>query len=247
MTFKVGRAPKEVSAYRNLLYKKIPSLASVNEEHETRDMPVPLPDVDVVTFSLLLDWVYNPMWAETLNPKTSQEISYLLKLYCLGEKYHAEELLDVVIDAIEYGCATKRLVPTLDEVLYCYEHTEDTSPLRQLIVSLLSKQLTDSNELEELEKISNDKAVSKALSTSDDLVADFVKSVRSEKQVSLVSAADRCKYHVHGKDRKEWYCDGKKYLHLWGVPREVDRVDRAQLMEWSPPLEKIEKPEDSSW
>lgn len=228
MTFTVGDPSKVFRVHRNIICDKIPWFASVDEDLETGEIGMTLKDVDKSTFSALQNWLYNPTWAETLNAKDSEDIFGLLQLYCFGEEYPADELRDIVIDAIDYRCEKDKLAPSVQEMLYCYKRTEKTSPLRRLLVSLFTKKL---KECEEWEENWNSSAISHAFRTSPDLTADFVESLRSENRNNPVTAQDRCKYHVHEKDYKAWYCEKKKWFTPWGVPKEGARVDRPSLME----------------
>lgn len=126
-----------------------------------------LPDEDDEPFKLFVGWLYSE---RVPAPKEEKDLSPLLDLYLMAEKWEIQRLLREVLDAVrEYYHATDSW-PNLRRVQYIYANTEAESPMRKLLVSCVARML-----------ITNDNVPShweNALQKNGQLAVDIIRSVQ---------------------------------------------------------------------
>jgi hypothetical protein len=97
-----------------------------------------LPDEEDESFKLFIGWLYSE---RIPTPRTEEELSPLLDLYLMGEKWEIKKLMLEVLDAVRNYYLETDSWPSLRRVQYIYSNTENESPMRQLLVSCVARML----------------------------------------------------------------------------------------------------------
>ncbi|TKA23639.1 hypothetical protein B0A54_18070 [Friedmanniomyces endolithicus] len=113
------------------------------EWNHDRIRTIPIPDDDADVFQVYAQWLYQAkilVQQHNEDPKSSGELSRLLKCYIFGEKIHDVVFQNVTIDSIfAYVHKEKdgtRWYPTDADTVY--DGTPEGSPLRMLIVDMFA-------------------------------------------------------------------------------------------------------------
>lgn len=114
--------------FRNIFYNK-----EGNKNHTYG-----LPDEDDGPFKLFVGWLYS-----THVPPVAEEkdLSPLIDLYLMGEKWEIRSLVTDVMEQIRKWYSDSDTLPSLRRVQYVYANTEQESPLRVLLVSCVARML----------------------------------------------------------------------------------------------------------
>lgn len=97
-----------------------------------------LPDEDDEPFRLFVGWLYSERIPA---PKEEKDLSPLLDMYLMAEKWEIRRLVVEVLDAVRGYYHETDSWPSLRRVQYIYSNTENESPMRQLLVSCVARML----------------------------------------------------------------------------------------------------------
>jgi hypothetical protein len=114
--------------FRNIFHKKTGKKESVYG----------LPDEEDEPFKLFIGWLYSE---RIPTPRTEEDLSPLMDLYLMGEKWEIKRLMLEVLDAVRNYYLETDTWPSLRRVQYIYSNTEIESPMRQLLVSCVARML----------------------------------------------------------------------------------------------------------
>ena len=114
--------------FRNIFYNK-----EGNKNHTFG-----LPDEDDAPFKLFVGWLYSE---SVPVPREEKDLSPLLDLYLMAEKWQIKKLIVDVLDTVRRWYHDTDSWPGLRRVQYIYSNTEIESPMRQLLVSCIARML----------------------------------------------------------------------------------------------------------
>ena len=97
-----------------------------------------LPDEDDEPFRMFVGWLYSD---HIPTPKEEKDLTPLLDLYLMGEKWEIKKLILEVLDAVRRWYHDTDTWPGLRRVQYIYSNTELESPMRQLLVQCVARML----------------------------------------------------------------------------------------------------------
>lgn len=97
-----------------------------------------LPDEEDEPFKLFVGWLYSE---RVPAPREEKDLSPLLDLYLMAEKWEIKRLIIEVLDAVRTFYHDTDSWPSLRRVQYIYANTEAESPMRQLLVSCVARML----------------------------------------------------------------------------------------------------------
>ncbi|SMQ48105.1 unnamed protein product [Zymoseptoria tritici ST99CH_3D7] len=97
-----------------------------------------LPDEGDEPFKMFVGWLYSE---RIPTPRSEDELSPLLDLYLMGEKWEIKKLIVEALDAVRIFYLETDSWPSLRRVQYIYANTEVESPMRQLLVSCAARML----------------------------------------------------------------------------------------------------------
>lgn len=114
--------------FRNIFYNK----------EGSKNHAYGLPDEDDAPFKIFVGWLYSE---SVPTPKEEKDLSPLLDLYLMGEKWEIRKLIIDVLDAVRRWYHDTDTWPGLRRVQYIYSNTELESPMRQLLVQCIARML----------------------------------------------------------------------------------------------------------
>lgn len=114
--------------FRNIFWKKTGK----------KDSVYGLPDEEDEPFKLFVGWLYSE---RIPTPKKEDDLSPLLDVYLMAEKWEIKKLMLEVLDAVRTYYHETDTWPTLRRVQYIYSNSEVESPMRQLLVSCVARML----------------------------------------------------------------------------------------------------------
>ncbi|KAK0269097.1 hypothetical protein LTR35_015006 [Friedmanniomyces endolithicus] len=114
--------------FRNIFHKK----------EGAKESEYSLPDDDDEPFRMFVAWLYSD---HIPTPKQEKDLSPLLELYLMGEKWEIKRLIIEVLDAVRRWYHDTDTWPGLRRVQYIYGNTELESPMRQLLVQCVARML----------------------------------------------------------------------------------------------------------
>lgn len=114
--------------FRNIFWKKTGK----------KDSVYGLPDEDDDAFKLFVGWLYSE---RIPTPKKEDDLSPLLDVYLMAEKWEIKKLMLEVLDAVRSYYHETDTWPTLRRVQYIYSNSEVESPMRQLLVQCVARML----------------------------------------------------------------------------------------------------------
>lgn len=114
--------------FRNIFYNKTGS----------KNRFYGLPDEDDEPFKLFVGWLYSE---RVPPPKEETDLSPLLDVYLMAEKWEIKRLILEVLDAVRAWYQETDTWPSLRRVQYIYANTENESPMRQLLVNCVARML----------------------------------------------------------------------------------------------------------
>ncbi|EME47090.1 hypothetical protein DOTSEDRAFT_20899 [Dothistroma septosporum NZE10] len=97
-----------------------------------------LPDDEDEPFRLFVGWLYSE---RVPPPKEEKDLSPLLDMYLMAEKWEIRRLIIEVLDAVRLYYYESDTWPSLRRVQYIYANTEQESPMRQLLVQCVARML----------------------------------------------------------------------------------------------------------
>lgn len=97
-----------------------------------------LPDEEDEPFKLFVAWLYSE---RVPIPKEEKDLSPLLDVYLMAEKWEIKKLLREVLDTVREYYHETDTWPNLRRVQYIYANTEAESPMRKLLVSCVARML----------------------------------------------------------------------------------------------------------
>jgi len=97
-----------------------------------------LPDEDDAPFRLFVGWLYSSKIAV---PDKEGDLTDLLDLYLMGEKWSIAALVKDTLDAVRKFYRQTDTYPGLRRVQYIYANTDRESPMRQLLVGSIARML----------------------------------------------------------------------------------------------------------
>ncbi|KXT14423.1 hypothetical protein AC579_8353 [Pseudocercospora musae] len=103
-----------------------------------------LPDEEDEPFKIFVGWLYSERIPA---PKEESNLSPLLDVYLMAEKWEIKRLIHEVLDAVRRYYHDTDTWPSLRRVQYIYSNTETDSPMRQLLVSCVARMLVTGNEV----------------------------------------------------------------------------------------------------
>jgi len=114
--------------FRNIFWKKTGK----------KDSVYGLPDEEDGPFKLFVGWLYSE---RIPTPRNEEDLSPLLDLYLMGERWEIKKLMLEVLDAVRTYYHETDTWPSLRRVQYIYANSEVESPMRQLLVSCVARML----------------------------------------------------------------------------------------------------------
>jgi hypothetical protein len=129
-----------------------------------------LPDEEDESFRLFVGWLYSNRIAP---PDEENELGSLLDLYLMGEKWQIASLVKDVLDAVRKFYRLTDTFPGLRRVQYIYANSDEESPMRQLLVSSVARQLVLGDSIPA--------HWSRALRKNGELAVDFIQAVQAWK------------------------------------------------------------------
>ncbi|KAI5357993.1 putative BTB/POZ domain-containing protein [Septoria linicola] len=112
-----------------------------NQKNGRKNSVFGLPDEEDGPFKLFVGWLYSE---SVPAPKEEKDLSPLLDVYLMAEKWEIRRLLQEVMDAVRTFYNDTDSWPSLRRVQYIYSNTEDESPMRKLLVSCVARMLVTS-------------------------------------------------------------------------------------------------------
>ncbi|KAI5197688.1 hypothetical protein E4T38_07876 [Aureobasidium subglaciale] len=116
--------------FRNIFYSK-----------ENKNRQFGLPDEEDEPFRLFVGWLYS---AHTPTPKEEKDLTVLLDLYLMAEKWEIRDLTLEVLKSVRNWYKESNTYPALRRVQYIYANTDLESPMRQLLISSVARNLVTS-------------------------------------------------------------------------------------------------------
>lgn len=101
-----------------------------------------LPDEEDEPFKLFVGWLYSE---RVPAPREEKDLTPLLDMYLMAEKWEIRKLIVEVLDAVRRYYHDTDSMPSLRRVQYIYSNTEAESPMRQLLVSCVARMLVLGN------------------------------------------------------------------------------------------------------
>jgi hypothetical protein len=150
--------------FSKIFYTKTPSSRSGGNK------AFGLPDEEDEPFRLFVGWLYSSRIAA---PDEEKELGSLLDLYLMGEKWQIASLVKDVLDAVRRFYRLTESYPGLRRVQYIYANTDEDSPMRQLLVSSVARQLVLAESLPA--------HWNKALRKNGELAVDLIQAVQAWK------------------------------------------------------------------
>ena len=126
-----------------------------------------LPDEEDEPFKMFVGWLYSE---RVPAPKEESDLSPLLDVYLMAEKWEIKRLIHEVLDAVRRYYHDTDTWPSLRRVQYIYSNTENDSPMRQLLVSCVARMLVTGNEVP--------KHWEQALQKNGQLAVDIIRAVQ---------------------------------------------------------------------
>ncbi|PSK45231.1 hypothetical protein B9Z65_2371 [Elsinoe australis] len=114
--------------FRDIFYKKT----------QHRNTAFGLPDEDDEPFRLFVGWLYSNAVPA---PNEENDLGHLFDLYLMGEKWAIKELMVAVLETVRKFYNDTQTYPGLRRVQYVYGNTSDDSPMRQLLVGAVARDL----------------------------------------------------------------------------------------------------------
>jgi len=97
-----------------------------------------LPDEDDEPFRLFVGWLYS---SAIPIPEKEGDLTGLLDLYLMGEKWSIAALVKDTLDAVRKFYRQTDTYPSLRRVQYIYANTDSDSPMRKLLVGSIARML----------------------------------------------------------------------------------------------------------
>lgn len=116
--------------FRNIFYSK-----------ENKNRQFGLPDEEDEPFRLFVGWLYS---GHTPTPREEKDLTILLDLYLMAEKWEIRDLTLEVLKSVRNWYKESDTYPALRRVQYIYANTDLESPMRQLLISSVARNLVTS-------------------------------------------------------------------------------------------------------
>ncbi|KAL1648791.1 hypothetical protein SLS58_001971 [Diplodia intermedia] len=160
-----------------------------------------LPDDEDEPFAAFVSWLYSQ---HIKPPAEEKDLTTLIDLYLMGEKWQAPALVRDALRATREWYARTDTYPGLRRVQYVYANTDEDSEMRRLMVSSVARMMA----LTETIPPHWDKALRK----NGQLAVDLIKSIQSwridpalvpDMRRAVEEKADDCCYAADGSRKKE--------------------------------------------
>ncbi|GAB1737996.1 hypothetical protein NU219Hw_g2507t1 [Hortaea werneckii] len=119
--------------FRNVFWTNTPT-----DKGNRQNPTFGLPDDDDIPFRHFVGWLYSD---HIPPPREEKDLTTLIDLYLMGEKWSIPRLTHAVLEAIRVFYHDTDSWPSLRRVQYVYGHSEPESALRQLLVSCVARML----------------------------------------------------------------------------------------------------------
>ncbi|KAI4725070.1 hypothetical protein E4T49_07184 [Aureobasidium sp. EXF-10728] len=117
--------------FRNIFYSK-----------ENKNRQFGLPDEEDEPFRIFVGWLYS---GHTPTPESEKDLTLLLDLYLMAEKWEIRDLTLEVLKSVRNWYKESDTYPALRRVQYIYANTDLESPMRQLLISSVARNLVTSD------------------------------------------------------------------------------------------------------
>ncbi|KAK6001403.1 hypothetical protein QM012_002734 [Aureobasidium pullulans] len=117
--------------FRNIFYSK--------ENKDRKE--VELRDEEDGPFKVFVGWLYS---GHTPTPESEKDLTLLLDLYLMAEKWEIPDLTLEVLKSVRNWYKESDTYPALRRVQYIYANTDLESPMRQLLISSVARNLVTS-------------------------------------------------------------------------------------------------------
>jgi len=124
---------EKLLCYRSKFFRNV-----LHGKNGKREHVYGLPDEDDEPFRLFVGWLYSE---RVPPPKEEKDLSSLLDMYLMAEKWEIRKLIVEVLDAVRRYYHDTDTLPSLRRVQYIYSNTSSESPMRQLLVSCVARML----------------------------------------------------------------------------------------------------------
>ena len=124
---------EKLLCYRSQFFRNI-----FNPKRGSKNSVYGLPDDEDEPFRLFVGWLYSE---RVPPPKEEKDLSPLLDMYLMAEKWEIRRLIIEVLDAVRLYYFESDTWPSLRRVQYIYANTEVESPMRQLLVQCVARML----------------------------------------------------------------------------------------------------------
>ncbi|KAK4505908.1 hypothetical protein PRZ48_003873 [Zasmidium cellare] len=125
---------EKLLCYRSRFFRNI----FFNKSGDRKNRFFGLPDEDDDPFRLFVGWLYSERLPP---PKQEEDLSPLLDMYLMAEKWEIKRLIVEVLDVVRNWYHETDTWPSLRRVQYIYSNTAAESPMRQLLVSCVARML----------------------------------------------------------------------------------------------------------
>lgn len=103
-----------------------------------KDSVFGLPDEEDEPFKLFVGWLYSE---RIPTPRKEEDLSPLLDVYLMAEKWEIKKLMLEVLEAVRSYYHETDTWPSLRRVQYIYSNSEVESPMRKFLVSCVARML----------------------------------------------------------------------------------------------------------
>lgn len=128
---------KKLLCYRSQFFRNIFNPRGKNNK-TTENSVYGLPDEEDEPFRLFVGWLYSE---RVPAPKEEKDLSPLLDVYLMAEKWEIRRLVLEVLDVVREFYRVEDSWPSLRRVQYVYANTEKESPMRVLLVQCVARML----------------------------------------------------------------------------------------------------------
>ncbi|KAG9531961.1 hypothetical protein KCU93_g1413, partial [Aureobasidium melanogenum] len=119
--------------FRNIFYSK--------ENKNRSQNSYGLPEEEDAPFRLFVGWLYS---GYTPTPESEKDLTLLLDLYLMAEKWEIRDLTLEVLKSVRNWYKESDTYPALRRVQYIYANTDLESPMRHLLISSVARNLVTS-------------------------------------------------------------------------------------------------------
>ena len=134
----VGQENTHWILHEKLLCHRSKFFNNIFQSKDNKDHQFSLPDEEDEPFRLFVGWLYS---GYTPTPKEEKDLTNLFDLYLMAEKWQTQSLITEVLKSVRNWYKESDTYPALRRVQYIYANTDIESPMRQLLISSVARNL----------------------------------------------------------------------------------------------------------